>query len=188
MKRIAYFFLLLLLSSSAMGQGKFMYGINLGINLASRVTDYPSGNIVGVLAGAEIGYFDWEYYSYSLQVVYVQKGYSTPSSPRILLEYLEIPITFKISPFSGNTKPYFFAGPTAGLLLNKYENGPRVDFGIYGGIGLSLPFSKNIDLFFQVGYNYGLVSRKPYWTDITFNDEGPSREIRIQLGILFEKN
>lgn len=193
MKRIAYSFLLIALLCPAYGfaQGKIMYGVTAGVNLGSIIDNYIPGRSIGILAGLEIGYFNWDHYSVSIQALYDQKGHTVYNSAPLLMNYLEVPITVKIPFTFSYSKFYFFAGPTIGFFLSSSsgEDAPLLDYGLYSGLGFTTPLNKDLDFVFEAGATLGFnnISHHPVFTGIITYTNDHSQDIRIQLGILFGK-
>jgi hypothetical protein len=196
MKFISSSFLLLLALSPVCGfaQGRFMYGINGGFNIGARYevpespgfSSYTTGKSIGLLAGIEIGYFDWHVGGLSVQALFDQRGY-IKYGYETLIDFIEIPITIKVPVITHVWRVYLVAGPVVGVS----EGFGITDVGISGGIGFSHPLNKSADIFLQVNYTYGLDDISgPFYYDLqqgsTYYREY-SRDIRIQFGILFGK-
>ena len=180
MKRIVYSILLLLALCPAcsFAQGRFMYGITAGFDYGAQ-SDFYSHSNLGLIAGIGIGYFNWDHYSYCVQLLFDQKGN--------MKSYLEIPLTIKI-PFTtiDKSKPYIFAGPTFGFLLSSY--GEEFTYGLYAGIGVTAPISTNIDFLFEVGYAQDLEGLfNTINIDGFVTHRASSQDVRIYVGMLFGK-
>ena len=178
MKRIAYSLLLILTLCPACGfaQGRVMYGVTAGINSRSLYESDINGafhmadRLIYPLLGIEIGYYDWDRFSFTAQI--------------LLDASIEIPLLLKIPILRSAWKAYIFAGPTVGFSLDPSG---FIDYGIYGGIGISHSLSKNVDLFFQTGYAFGLsnIGYPIPGVDYIFLAKEYSRIFRIYFGILF---
>ena len=156
MKIITTTLILFLAVSASCGfaQGRFMYGVNGGTNFWNLYRqDLGDGStsatnrIINPFGGIEFGYFDWDHFSYSAQILFDQSS-------------IEIPVLFNVPITHGEWKAYAFAGPTFSVLTAEYRdllyNSGSSDYGIYGGLGISHALSKTTDLFMQAGYAFGL--------------------------------
>ncbi len=182
---ISLLLFLALLPSCGLAQGRFMYGFNAGINFWNLyrhdLTDgsYSSSNrIVYPIGGIEFGYFDWNHFSYSGQIIFDQSS-------------VEIPLLFNVPITHGEWKVYAFAGPTVSLLTAEYRDllyDNESNYGICGGIGISHPLSRTTDLFCQASYAYGLKNVIPQYAFVFPGEhlyKGYTRILRIYFGILF---
>jgi hypothetical protein len=88
------------------------------------------------------------------------------------LQYLQLPILLKLTPFDGFFQPYVFVGPEIGFKLSSSTdstiNGVNqsseqsalfsfLDFGLDAGAGLQLQILPIMWLFTDVRYTYGLL-------------------------------
>jgi hypothetical protein len=172
-------------AASSLAQGRFMYGLNGGINFwnldrhdLGDGSNSSTNRIVYPIGGIEFGYFDWDHFSYSAQFIFDQSS-------------IEIPLLFNVPITHGEWKAYLFAGPAISAITGEYRNvlySFESNYGIYGGVGISHALSKTNDLFLQASYDYGLknVASTPmidfpgthYFKEYT-------RILRIYFGILF---
>ena len=198
MKRIAYSLLLFLALCPASGfaQGRWMYGVNAGINTGYRYevpVDFPSASpyttrwAPGFHTAFEFGYYNWNVICITMNLEYNQRNYRDQGFIWSD-DFLEIPILIKIPVMGKNPRLYLIAGPNFGI---HYP----IDIGIVGGIGITTALTGRTDFFFQTEYIYGFnelihpaytyelaVGAKPFALYTNY-----SREIRITLGVLFGK-
>ena len=174
--------------------GRFMLGFTSGLNIATRFespvsegfSSYTEKRIIGALGGIELGYFYWSEFSYTAQILLDQKGFER-NGVKSVFNYIEIPVTLNYPIFStGDRKVYVLAGPTLGFPLDYGE----FDYGVFAGMGFQRIYYP-IECFLQVGYAFGLRNISPgfYYSLVdggTYYREY-SRDIRLQLGILFGK-
>lgn len=209
------------------GFSQIKIGPLVGVNLSglSIDPDVPGRNIntkSGLTAGSTIIYNFSSMFGVQLEPAYTQGGasvYSAQTDDGLILEieqtiemnYIAIPVLFKVS-FAGDfIAPYLLAGANIGFPLddtkvtinNLTVNGEdftefipsevieqnlkneSIDFGLNFGAGISFPLGA-IDMFFQAQYNLGL-------TDL--NDEAPqegvqqdvikNRGFQVTAGVLF---
>ena len=199
MKRIAYTFLLFLALSPASGfaQGRFMWGITGGVNIgyryeipdpsfSSNEPSYRSGWAPGLHGGIEFGYYNWNAICVTIELEYNQRNYYD-NGYRSDQGFLEIPVLLKVPILGKESRLYVLAGTNFGT------DGEAFDIGIAAGVGFSAPFSSRTDVYIQTEYVYGFnelvhpvytydlaIGAKPYTPYTNY-----SREIRLQLGILF---
>ena len=100
------------------------------------------------------------------EIYFVQKGAETDGG-EIKIEYLEIPILFKMALTDSDiVRPNLFAGPYAGINLNQDSGGgllgpsgrspENIDFGGVAGIGLDFEAGNSI-FTIDVRYGFGLA-------------------------------
>jgi len=219
---ITFYFLIFVIP----GFSQIKIGPLVGVNLSglSIDPDVPGRNIntkSGLTAGATIIYNFSSMFGVQLEPAYTQSGasiYSAQTTDGLILEieqtiemnYINIPVLFKVS-FAGDfIKPYLLAGANIGFPLDNTKvtidkvtaNGEDVtellpgevieqelknesiDYGLNFGAGISFPIG-TFGLFFQAQYNLGL-------TDL--NDETPqegveqgvikNRGFQVKTGVL----
>jgi hypothetical protein len=201
MKRIAYSFFLLLALPVANGfaQGRFMWGITGGVNTGYRYEipdpafpnsepSYRTGWAPGLHAGIELGYYNWNAICVTFGLEYNQRNYRDNYGYIEGDEFLEIPVLLKVPVIGNNPRLYLLAGPNFGV------HDP-IDVGIAGGVGIITALSSRTDFYIQTEYVYGFnelvypvytydlaPGAKPFAVYTNY-----SREVRLQLGILFGK-
>lgn len=190
-----------------------LVGTNLsGLSIDPDVQGRNINTKTGFTAGAVIIYNFSSMFGIQLEPAYTQRGasiYSAQTDVGLILEieqtiemdYIDIPVLFKVS-FDGNfIKPYLLAGANIEFPLENTKvridkviaNGEDVtsiipsevieqelknesiDYGLNFGAGISLPLG-SIDMFFQAQYNLGL-------SDI--NDEAPQEG--VEQGVIKNK-
>ena len=214
-----------LLASNAYAQ--FQIGPLVGGNLngLSIKPDMQGRNInfvTGFTAGVVMVYNFSSMFSIQSEPAYTERGASTSTAQTdvglileieqsIEMNYIDVPVLFKLS-FEGDfIKPYLLAGGYAAFplqdtkvkvdkviangqnvitlipneLLEQDLKNESIDFGLNFGAGISFPLGI-VNMFFEVQYNLGL-------TDL--NDEVPqegieqdiikNRGLQIQTGLLF---
>ena len=118
--------LVTLLCGSASAEG-MTWGAKGGINLADLEGDGISGNEMKLVAGGGI-FFDHaltEIISIQPEILFMLNGTKseTLENTGINLSYIDIPLLAKFSlPTDADFVPYFFAGPSIGILMSaNYE-------------------------------------------------------------------
>jgi hypothetical protein len=228
MKKIVAMLILVfmfLLTSNVYAQ--FQFGPLLGGNLSglSIEPDMQGRNInfvTGFTAGAAIVYNFSSMFSIQLEPTYTERGASTSTAQTdvglileieqsIEMNYIDVPVLFKLS-FEGDfIKPYLLAGGYAAFplqdtkvkidkviangqnvitiipneLLEQELKNESVDYGLNFGAGISFPLGI-VDMFIEAQYNLGLTN---------LNDEVPqegieqdvikNKGLQIQTGLLF---
>ena len=151
-------------------------GVIGGLNIASfkADTDISSRWLWG--AGAVLDYNLGNNFSLRTEPMYLKKGgiqEQSDENPKLTIDqsFLEIPIFLRYS-LGEETKLYFLAGPSIGILLSSdleaYVNSyaftadfkdltENLDMGLCLGTGVSFPLDR-YKLFFELKYMYGLTN------------------------------
>lgn len=115
---------------------------------------------------------------------YGEKNESANYSETINLNYLSLPILFKSYFSEKDTEVYGLIGPQLGYLIGKSEfkdeNYNKFDFGITGGIGLSL--NRNIEGDIRVYYGF-LDSSE--WKDKIKLEDKTNNNFAVSLGVTY---
>ncbi|TBX70047.1 PorT family protein [Flavobacterium silvisoli] len=156
-----------LTTASAQKKGDVEFGINIGYNNSSVSDDQSnsdSGN--GFNFGGSVDYYFSRAWSIKGKLIYDQKGWNNdliygPNGnlyrTNIDLNYLTVPIMANWH-FGNNRNWYLDFGPYFGFLLNAEDSrfGTDItdsfntnDFGLAVGIGVKIPVSKKIKIFFE---------------------------------------
>lgn len=163
-------------------------GVVGGFNMANVSSDAKGLDTKGITVFGFGGVFDYKLnknLSLYIQPMYLQKGtkLDIPTGEeddfdffgnfeiKFKYNYIEIPIFFKYTLGSGNTKPYLMAGPTVGILSSAKitmeivdvfsfdtdmgDAAENMDYGIGFGGGVSIPAGRN-SLFIEGRYTLGL--------------------------------
>jgi outer membrane immunogenic protein len=165
-------------------------------------TDHTSDNGMGLAIGGELNYWISPDLAFMPQLLYVQKVAKDEASSGSLklkvtssLSYIEIPLLMKYKVGSGQTAPYFFAGPSLGFFaggsvtadLNGKEeshdadNAAGTEFALIIGAGLSHRLDPKTALVFDFLYQHGLTNR----ADDDDVAESFHRGFRIGAGVQF---
>lgn len=228
MKKIAVVLILIfifLLTDNAHSQFQIgpLVGGNLnGLSIKPDIQGRNINFVTGFTAGVVMVYNFSSMFSIQSEPAYTERGASTSTAQTdvglileieqsIEMNYIDVPVFFKLS-FEGDfIKPYLLAGGYVAFplqdtnvkvdkviangqnvitlipneLLEQYLKNESVDFGLNFGAGISFPLGI-VNMFFEVQYNLGL-------TDL--NDEVPQEGIeqdvikniglQIQTGLLF---
>ncbi|HEY3876646.1 MAG TPA: porin family protein [Candidatus Kapabacteria bacterium] len=206
-------------------------GARIGANVANQLNDsltaatgpgVTTGSHAGFLAGLQVDQHLSDMWGISGELLYDQKGmhenynesgtfflppnttgpFSQTGSTDFTLNYLEAALLLKVRFFSGDLRPYIFAGPSVGLFLSgKQQDNFTViidgtetvdttrsigentfDVSIVGGAGVELKLGSGHIVFIDAAYAYG-------FTNIAQNTDPvewiKSRDIRLAAGILF---
>ncbi len=200
-------------------------GARIGANLGNE-SPFFSGPFQGIntgfIAGGQFDYWFDNRWSVSAQVLFDQKGskrssgesgtdFSESGTTEFILNYLEIPIFYKVALVTGNIRPYVFAGPSIGFFLSGSQKinsrylvnthsttidttmtfndsiARYPDISAVLGAGISINLRTGQLLFLDAAYALGLVN---IWNNpkssspVSLN----SRDIRLTAGILFPMN
>ncbi len=180
MKKMSVFFVLLLALCIVLpASAQVHLGVLGGLNLANlsvdpdEGVDFSSRTAFGF--GGVLDYDLGEYIALHLEPMYLQKGTETTEDGvdvEFKLAYLELPLLFKYTFGTSDTKPYVMAGPTIGFNLSAKVKGSEggvsaeidikdetksIDFGLGFGAGVSLPMGNN-SIFVEARYALGLTN------------------------------
>ena len=173
-------FMMLFVTSLALGQMKVSLGLESGIDIANlSVTPSLSTNsrtTFMIQGNCELGF--GHYFAVVPGIRYIGKGASSSdqannTTETLSLNYLEIPIIFKgIYPIpQTQIKPYVLFGPSFGFQMSANDNitTPNasqsndvsanfsgLDFGLNFGLGIGYDFTHRINAFIQFAYQLGL--------------------------------
>lgn len=235
--RLAFFFLLFASASYAQTA---TIGLRGGFNIASELWSSPNFNdYQASISSRTLTLFGMEYdhwvsrsFAWGIQFLYDQKGahdivndgsglsiddiVTTPSNYSEVadwtLTYFEIPLFVKWRFATGVVRPYFFGGPSIGLLLSNIEHvyglntgygfteqptyqgtdttanishyTAPIDLSFVGGIGISFILPAGQELFFDAALAFGATNTDHY----SGNSQGVSiysRDVRLAAGIMF---
>ena len=190
MRNIALIFTVLLgfsLSVSAQKKGDVEFGINIGYNNSSVSDDYDSSDTsAGLNVAGTIDYYFSNTWSLKTRLIYDQKGwdngfYVDNEGMEYLtdynLNYLTVPVMASWH-FGNKRNWYVHFGPYFGFLLNAEEVrfGNDVtdafndnDFGLAAGIGVKVPVSDKLKIFFELDGQGGFndIFRDNYYSSVT---------------------
>ena len=159
---------------SAQGKGDVEFGFNVGYNSASAQTRYFSADFgSGFNAGASAAYYFSRNLSLKTKLLYDQKGWNNDIyvddagnefSADYNLNYITVPVT--VNWHFGNTKNWYInAGPYMGFLIDASETSHSTDvseefrstdFGLAIGLGVKIPVSDKLKIFFEYEGQSGL--------------------------------
>lgn len=185
MKKIATVIILLLgLSStiSAQKKGDIEFGVNIGFNRSSVSDSQMTSDLGnGINFGGSLDYYFSDSWSIKGKLIYDQKGWNNDYiqdnngnvySTDVNLNYITIPVMANWH-FGKKRNWYLNFGPYFGFLLNAQETqfGTDLtdyfntsDFGLSLGIGVKIPVSNKLKLFFEFDGQGGL-------SDISINTQ-----------------
>lgn len=166
------------LTSLAQGKGDVEFGFNVGLNSSSMVVSNSNlqpnpGN--GFNAGFAGDYYFSDRWSIKGKLIFEQKGWNNgfyeyqPGKSYITnynLNYLTIPIMANLH-LGRKREWYLNFGPYAGFLVSADETsgGTNVkdifnttDFGLALGVGLKLPLSDKLKIFFEYDGQAGITN------------------------------
>lgn len=226
-KNILFFITLIILCAALPGYAQFQMGPAVGVNLGG-LKIHPKGEGTttnfnsGLIAGYDIIYDYSEMFGLELQPVYIQKGgliKTAQTDMGLILEYkqtaevnyIDVPLLFRVSFEGESIKPFLFAGMDIAFLLkdikftidNVTVNGQdytaqlppealtqkikskKIDSGVIFGAGIAMPVSI-VNLFIKAQYNIGLanISDEQQQSDqqeISLKNQG----LQILTGILY---
>lgn len=178
------------------------FGLNFGFNQAyvTESQSYANSDVVnGVNVGLSAEYYFTDRWGIKAKVIYDQKGwgngYLTTSDGNTLdgvnfqLNYITVPVMANWH-FARNRNWYLHFGPYVGFLLSAKETTDNIDtksafsstdFGFAAGIGVKIPLSNSLNLFFEVEGQGGA-------TNLTNNTSGgtlQSERSSVNIGITF---
>ena len=149
-------------TSSAQDKGDLEFGVNIGYNSSSITDGYlAADNGSGVNIGLAADYFFSDSWSIKTKLIYDQKGWNNDNlgngRTNINLDYLTIPVMANWH-FAKKRNWYLNFGPYVGFLMTAEDskNGIDVkdalnttDFGIAFGIGVKIPVSNKLKIYFE---------------------------------------
>ncbi len=164
--------------SNAQGKGDVEFGLNLGLNSSSMnvsnsYAQPKPGN--GYNVGFAADYYFSNNWSIKGKLIYDQKGWNNgffeyePGKSYITnydLNYLTLPIMANWH-FGPKKEWYLNFGPYAGFLINAIETNGGVDvkevfkttdFGLALGVGLKLPLSDKLKIYFEYDGQAGILN------------------------------
>jgi hypothetical protein len=159
---------LVALSSPLFAEGKMMFGVKGGLNLANIIGEDVENNSmkVGFAGGVFMCYNLTEIFAIQPELLYSMKGVKYEAGILEVnqnLNYFEIPLLLKVNlPTEGKIKPSLYAGPALGILMSAevedldvkdYMKG--TDFGIIAGAALGYQMESGM-LFGEFRYEVGL--------------------------------
>ncbi len=148
--------------------GKMMFGVKGGLNLANIIGEDVENNSmkVGFVGGAFMCYNLTEIFAIQPELLYSMKGVKYEVGLLEVnqnLNYFEIPLLLKVNlPTEGKIKPSLYAGPALGILMSAevedldvkdYMKG--TDIGIIAGAALGYQMESGM-LFGEFRYEVGL--------------------------------
>lgn len=178
------------------------FGINFGFNDA-YVTQNQGDNKSGVVGGINFGlsaeYYFSDRWGIKAKVIYDQKGWgngylttsdgSTLDNVNFQLNYITVPIMANWH-FAPNRNWYLNFGPYIGFLQSAKETTDNIDtksafnstdFGLGFGIGVKIPLSNSVKLFFELEGQSGVSNLNIDNSGSTLQSERSS----INIGINF---
>jgi hypothetical protein len=187
-------------SGQAQTKGDVEFGVNTGYNSSSAHTryfsaDYSSGFNLGVSAA----YYIDEEWSIRARLQYDKKGWDndvfvdnlgTEWISDYTLNYMTLPITANYH-FGNKNNWYLNVGPYVGFLMNAEESSHNTDvsneykstdFGISMGIGVKIPVSNKLKLFFEIESQSGFSDIFDIPTD--YNVQNSRTSINVGLNFL----
>lgn len=179
----------------------FTWGLKVGVNVANALLapDLPAGSSKSARTGFIGGAFAEgrlsEGFSVQLEALYTQKGFEVSSASGAAtyrLDYLELPLTARVTLGSGAFRPYLFAGPDVGFRLSaKVETAAgSTDFGdatrttdiaLDLGAGVAYRTAGGTKLLLEGRYSVGLVNVFSGLPGGTVN----TRDLKILAGVAF---
>ncbi len=160
--------------TSAQQKGDVEFGVNAGFNYSTVTTSYFQADTgFGFNFGVSADYYFSDRWSLKTKVIYDQKGWNNgfyedetgfyPADYN--LNYVTVPVMANWH-FGGKRNWYLNFGPYAGFLMSAKENSNdtdvkdafnSTDFGIAYGIGVKVPVSDKLKLFFEFEGQGGLT-------------------------------
>lgn len=157
-------FVAVTLTASAQSKGKVELGVNTGLNFSSLSTNYGDTDVsTSFNVGVSADYFFSDSWSLKVKAIYDRKGWDHDYFPDTNLptdidaNYITVPVTAGYH-FGRTNNWYVNFGLYAGFLLNAEttaDNGDiknefeQNDFGLDFGIGVKIPVSSKLKLFFE---------------------------------------
>ena len=169
MKKLLMAVLVLGLVPMAFGQGKgkVEFGLNIGYNNATvSDADYTADNGSGFNLGASADYYFSDAWSMKIKLIYDQKGWDngyiildddTEWLTDFNLNYVTVPVMASWH-FAPKRNWYLSFGPYVGFLVDAKETHfdsdvkdgfNTTDFGLAVGIGVKIPVSNKLKIFFE---------------------------------------
>jgi hypothetical protein len=152
------------------GDGKMMFGVKAGLNLATGTGDDAEGLSMktGAVGGAFLCYNITEIFAIQPELLFSMKGAKSDEADidgSLKYNYFEIPLLLKVNlPTEGKIKPSLYAGPAIGILMSaKAEDEDLKDFsktmdvGIVAGAGVGYQMEKGM-LFLEGRYEVGMTT------------------------------
>ncbi len=165
------------LTGFAQGKGKLEFGVNTGLNFSSLSTNYGNTDVsTSFNVGASADYFFSDAWSLKVKAIYDRKGWDNDYFPDtniptdINADYITVPVTAGYH-FGRTNNWYINFGLYAGFLLNAEttaDNGDitnefeKNDFGLDYGIGVKIPISPKLKLFFEYEGQSGFIDALRY--------------------------
>lgn len=156
-------------------KGDVEFGINTGINITNiSDSDNSAGTNTTFNFGGSVDYYFSDRWSIKGKLIYDRKGWDDDAvmdsngnfvKTDINANYLTIPVMANWH-FGSKRNWYLNFGPYAGVLLNAKETKfdsdvtkylSSSDFGLSLGIGVKVPVSDKLKLFFEYEEQYGLT-------------------------------
>lgn len=178
MKKLLTALLLSAASLTAFSQqkGKFEFGLNLGVNLATVTSGSETNKDfrTGLLAGVYGDYFLSDEWSIKAKVAYDQKGWNNgfitigdeSLQTNYQIDYVTVPVMANWH--FGHTKNWYLNfGPYAGFLLSSKETAlgldlkeitQSVDAGLAFGIGVKIPVSSKVRFLIELDGQSGFTN------------------------------
>ncbi|MDI9256944.1 MULTISPECIES: porin family protein [Flavobacterium] len=174
-------------SISAQKKGDVEFGFNVGYNSSSVSDDYDSSDAsAGFNVAGSIDYYFTNSWSIKTKLIYDQKGWDngfiedsngSAYSTDFNLNYVTIPVMASWH-FGNNRNWYLHFGPYMGFLLNAEDVRYNTDvtdafnsndFGLALGIGVKVPVSDKVKLFFELDGQGGFndIFRDNYYSSVT---------------------
>lgn len=171
-----------IINSSAQQKGDIEFGVNLGFNSSTVTTgNFSSDSGIGFNLGFATDYYFSDRWSLKGKLIYDQKGWDngffenefSSATADYNLNYVTIPIMANWH-FGIKRNWYLNFGPYAGFLLSAKESSLNTDvkeyfnatdFGLAFGIGVKIPVSNQLKVFFEYDGQSG-------FSDVFKNNEG----------------
>jgi len=163
--------------------GKMMFGVKGGLNLANVIGDDAENTSmkIGFVGGVFMCYNITEIFAIQPELLFSMKGAKFEEGDleaNLKLNYFEIPLLLKVNlPTEGKMKPSLYAGPALGILMSaKYEDedvketAKSMDIGIIAGVGVGYQMEKGM-LFAEFRYEVGMTGLSDY-NDAELEDMG----------------
>lgn len=152
---VVVFAVLVAFSSPLCAEGKMMFGVKGGLNMANITGDGIKNNSMkmGMVGGVSISYALTEIFAIRPELLYSMKGAKWGANDEELaLNYFEIPLLFAVNlPTEGSVKPALYAGPALGILMSatcdgvdEKESWKSTDIGIIAGASLGYAMEKGM--------------------------------------------
>lgn len=145
---------------NAQSKGDIEFGINVGFNSAFVEVEYGSSKHINRYnLGGSVAYYFNESWSVKSKLIYDKKGWGSGDGfNKVSLDYFTIPVNAVIH-FGNRYNWYVHFGPYFSTLLKAQDQTYGVDikevvssndFGMNVGLGVKVPVSKKLKVFFEI--------------------------------------